>query len=116
MVSSTTYNYMVQAVDTTGNVSAFSTVATITTVGNQPPTAPTNLTATAVSASQIDLSWTASTSSIGLANYVVQRCQGAGCTNFAQIGTPTGTTYADTGLNRAPVTAIRWRPSILKGM
>ena len=98
VVPSTTYNYMVQAVDTTGNVSPYSMIATNTTVGNQPPTAPTNLTATAISASQISLSWTASTSSIGLANYVVYRCQGAGCVNFAQLATPAGTTYTDTGL------------------
>ena len=64
----------------------------------QPPTAPSNLTAAAASASQINLGWTASTSSVGIANYVVQRCQGAGCTNFSQIATPTGTTYSDTGL------------------
>ncbi len=98
VASSTTYSYRVQAVDTAGNVSAFSNTATATTVGSQPPTAPSNLTATAASSSQINLSWTASTSSIGLANYVVQRCQGAGCTNFAQIATPTATTYTDTGL------------------
>src|SRR5213592_1537997 len=63
-----------------------------------PPTAPGNLTATAASTTQIDLSWTASTSTIGIANYVVQRCQGAGCTNFASVATPIGTTYNDTGL------------------
>jgi fibronectin type 3 domain-containing protein len=96
--STTTYTYRVEAVDTAGNLSAFSNTATVTTVGSQPPTAPGNLTATSVSASQIDLSWTASVSSIGLANYAVQRCQGVGCTNFAQIATPTGTTYIDTGL------------------
>jgi fibronectin type 3 domain-containing protein len=64
----------------------------------QPPTAPSNLTATAVSTSQNNLSWTASTSDVGIANYIVQRCQGATCTNFTQIATPTGTTYNDTGL------------------
>ncbi len=95
---STTYNYRVQAIDNAGNGSPYSNTAMVTTVGNQPPTAPSNLTATAVSTSQINLSWTASTSSIGLANYLVQRCQGTGCTNFAQISTPTGTTYTDTGL------------------
>ncbi len=98
VASSTTYSYRVQAVDTSGNLSAFSNIATATTVGSQPPTAPTNLTATAASSSQINLSWTASTSRIGLANYVLQRCQGAGCANFAQIATPTATTYTDTGV------------------
>src|SRR6266567_4657478 len=63
-----------------------------------PPTAPGNLTATAASTTQINLSWTASTSTIGIANYVVQRCQGAGCTNFAPVATPIGTTYSSTGL------------------
>ena len=96
--SSTTYSYRVQAVDTAGNVSAFSNTAVGTTVGNQPPTAPSNVTATAGGTTQINLSWTASTSSIGLANYVVERCQGAGCSSFAQIGTPAGTTFSDTGL------------------
>ncbi len=28
----------------------------------------------------------------------MERCQGAGCTTFAQVGTPTGTTFSDTGL------------------
>ena len=63
-----------------------------------PPTTPGNLTAAAASVSQISLSWTPSTSSVGIANYLVERCQGAGCTNFAQIATPAGTTYNDTGL------------------
>ena len=46
--------------------------------------------------SQINLSWTASASCAGIADYVVQRCQGASCTNFAQVGDPTGTTFDDT--------------------
>ncbi|MGB2589455.1 MAG: fibronectin type III domain-containing protein [Candidatus Acidiferrum sp.] len=63
-----------------------------------PPTTPTNLTATAVSPAQINLSWTASTDKIGVIGYPVERCEGAGCTNFAQIASPAGTTYNDTGL------------------
>ena len=96
LTSGTSYSYRVQAVDTAGNLSAFSNMASATT--QAPPTAPANLTATAASMSQINLSWTASTSTVGLRNYIVQRCQGAGCTNFAQIASPTGTTYSDTGL------------------
>ena len=44
----------------------------------------------AASSSQINLSWTASTDNVGVTGYLVERCQGAGCTNFAQIATPTG--------------------------
>jgi Concanavalin A-like lectin/glucanases superfamily/Fibronectin type III domain len=51
-----------------------------------------------VSASQINLGWTASTDNVGVTGYRVERCQGAGCTNFVQIATPTGTSYNDTGL------------------
>ena len=62
------------------------------------PTAPGNLTATAASSTEIDLAWTASTSTQGIAGYRVERCQGAGCTTFVQIATTSGTTYTDTGL------------------
>jgi len=98
LLSSTSYSYQVQAVDAIGNAGAFSNVATAATLAPPPPAAPGNLTATAASATQINLSWTASTSSVGIANYVIQRCQGAGCTSFAQIAAQSGTTYVDTGL------------------
>ncbi len=62
-----------------------------------PPTVPGNLTATATSATQIDLSWTASTDNVGVTGYRVERCAGTGCLNFAQVATPTGTSFADTG-------------------
>src|SRR6266700_2247335 len=91
------FTYRVRAKDAAGNLGPYSNLAS-DVLAAAPPTAPTNLAATAASVSQINLSWTGSTSSIGIANYVVQRCQGAGCTNFAQIATPTGTTYNDTGL------------------
>jgi fibronectin type 3 domain-containing protein len=93
-----TYSYRVQAEDTLGQLSGFSNIATATPQATQPPTTPTNLTATAVSPSQINLTWTASTDPLGVTGYNVQRCQGAGCTNFAQVGTSTTTSYSDTGL------------------
>src|SRR5206468_1532274 len=64
----------------------------------QPPTAPGTLTAAAVSSSQINLSWTASTDNVGVTNYLIERCQGAGCSSFAQIATATTTTFNNTGL------------------
>ncbi len=65
-----------------------------------PPSPPTGLTATAAGPGQVNLNWTASTDNVGVSGYRVERCQGAGCTNFAQVGTPTATTYSDTGLAR----------------
>src|SRR5262249_48820552 len=62
----------------------------------QPPTQPGTLTATAVSGSEVDLSWGASNDNVGVTGYQVERCQGAGCTNFAQIAATTGTSYKDT--------------------
>jgi 6-phosphogluconolactonase (cycloisomerase 2 family)/chitodextrinase len=62
------------------------------------PTAPSGVTASAISASQINVGWTASTDNVGVTTYKVERCQGAGCTTFAQIATPTGITFSDTGL------------------
>jgi hypothetical protein len=69
-------------------------------VNTTPPSAPTNLSAAAVSTTQINLSWTASTDNAGVAGYLLERCQGAGCTTFAQIASLNGTTtsYDDTGL------------------
>ena len=63
-----------------------------------PPAAPSNLTATAASPSQINLSWTAS--SIPGVIYDVFRSTTSGFTPSSanQIATATGTTYADTGL------------------
>jgi hypothetical protein len=46
------------------------------------PSAPSGLSATTVSASAINLSWTASTDNIGVTGYRVERCQGANCTAF----------------------------------
>jgi chitodextrinase len=98
---STTYRYRVRAADAAGNLSGYSNIATVTTpVGPDltPPTAPGNLVATATSGSEITLSWTGSTDNVAVTAYQVERCQGAGCTTFSQIGTPTATTFNDTGL------------------
>jgi glucose/arabinose dehydrogenase/PKD repeat protein len=83
-----------------------------TQIGNsgqdtQPPTAPTNPAATAVSTSQINLSWSASTDNVGVTGYRLERCQGAACTNFVEVAQPPGTTYTDTGL--AAATTYRYQ-------
>src|SRR6201997_1717611 len=85
-----------------------STVASGVIPDTQPPTAPSGLTAT-VSGSQINLSWTASTDNVGVTGYRVERCQGAGCSTFAQIATPTTTSYSDTGLTASTSYSYRVR-------
>ena len=69
------------------------------------PSAPTGLTATPASPTQVNLAWTASTDNVGVTGYRVERCQGASCTTFAQIATPTATSYTDTGVSARPRTA-----------
>ena len=63
-----------------------------------PPSAPGALSATAISGSRVDLSWGTASDNVGVTGYRVERCQGAGCSNFAQIATTAGTTtsYSDT--------------------
>src|SRR2546430_6113218 len=100
LTANSSYSYRVRATDAAGNPSGYSNVASATTpaTDTQAPTAPTKLSATAVSGSQINLSWTASTDNVGVTGYPVERCQGAGCTSFAPVGTAAGPTYSDTGL------------------
>jgi len=63
-----------------------------------PPSMPTNLFATAASASQINLSWSASTDNVAVTGYKIFRCQGSGCTPTAQITTTATNSYQNTGL------------------
>lgn len=55
------------------------------------PTVPTSLSATAISSSQIDLAWTASTDAVGVTGYRVYR-------GGVQVGTSTINSYSDSGL------------------
>ncbi|GAB6931033.1 hypothetical protein JCM10914A_50160 [Paenibacillus sp. JCM 10914] len=58
------------------------------------PTVPGNVTATAVSSSQINLSWSAATDNVGVTGYDIYR-------NGTLTGSSTQTSYADTGLTAA---------------
>ena len=114
LVTSATYRYQVRAFDAAGNFSAYSTIVTTTTLSGSPagsdttpPGVPSGLTGTATGSTGISLRWNASTDNIGVTGYRVERCQGTSCTNFAQIATPTGTTFSDTG--RTASTAYRYR-------
>ena len=94
--------YMLFLIDTNG-VPSISSMLNIASTGSDtmPPTAPSNL-ITTPGGTQIALSWTAATDNVGVTGYRIERCQGAGCSSFAQIATTTGaTTYTNTGLASA---------------
>jgi glucose/arabinose dehydrogenase/chitodextrinase len=109
LTGATTYRYRVRATDAATNLSPYSSIQSATTADTQPPTAPTGLTATAISPSQINLAWTASTDNVGVTGYRVERCQGAGCTDFVEVATPSGTAYNDTLLQAATGYSYRVR-------
>src|SRR3989338_8681951 len=95
LVASTAYSYTVSAYDAAGYSSVQSASASATTQAVStditPPTTPTGLTATAVSSSQISLSWTASTDNVGVTGYDIYR-------GGTPLTTVAATSYSNTGL------------------
>ncbi|HEV3469111.1 MAG TPA: fibronectin type III domain-containing protein, partial [Pyrinomonadaceae bacterium] len=101
----TGYYYRVAAFNGTLD-SAYSNTASVSTT-DYPPAAPSGLSAAPASSSQVNLAW--ADNSTNEDGFEVQRCAGAGCTNFAgraETG-PGATAYADTGL--AAGTVYRYR-------
>ena len=86
-----------------------SNAATTSVVVSAPalPSAPTGLTATAVSRRAVRLDWT--NTAVGQIDVRIERCLGSGCTNFVQIAVVSGTatTFTDTG--RASRTTYTYR-------
>jgi chitodextrinase len=92
--AATTYSYTVAAYDAAGNASAQSSAASASTKAppdKQAPTTPANFAATVVSASQIDLSWNASTDDVGVTGYRVYR-------DGTLVASPTSTSVSITGI------------------
>jgi chitodextrinase len=71
------------------------------------PTAPSKLTATALTASSIGLKWTNGTTPQN--SVTVERCTGSGCTNFVQAASLPGTATAFTDRGLASKTAYTYR-------
>ncbi|GAB4126818.1 MAG: hypothetical protein Fur0027_08630 [Raineya sp.] len=104
VASNTTYQYRVRAFFLSLN-SAYSNVASVTTP-NVSLNAPTGLSATAVSASRINLSWT--DAEINEAGYKVERsADGITFTEIASSLPANSTSYSDNGL--APGTQYYYR-------
>jgi uncharacterized repeat protein (TIGR03806 family) len=103
VIANTLYSYAVRAFDAANppNESGLSGSVSTTTpaappLDTTPPTVPTNVTATAQSSTQIQVSWTASTDVSGIGGYRVFR--NGGTTPVATVQT---TNYTDNGLNAA---------------
>ena len=92
LASATTYYYRVLAYNA-GGTSGYSNVASATTMSV--PAAPSNLTATAVSSSRIDLSWTDNSSDES--NFRIYRSTDGVNFNWTYTAAANVTTYSDTG-------------------
>lgn len=95
LLPGTNYTYAVASVAANGTVSSMSPSLSETTVkaaDNQPPTTPANLQASAVSSSQVNLKWSASTDNTAVAGYKVFR-------NGTQIATTSTTSFGDATVN-----------------
>jgi len=104
---STTYGYRVRAINTT--VPWNSDYSNSPSATSQTPVAPSALTATRVSETEIGLSWTDNTNDE--TGFKIERCTGAGCDTFTQIDIVAAeeTTYQDTGLDFATTYKYRVR-------
>jgi len=99
LTSSTTYNYKIKSYDTSNNESGFSSSVSATTPTTDiiAPTIPTNLLATPISTTRIDLNWTVSTDNLAVAGYKIfknEKLIGTSKSNFfSNIGLNASTTY-----------------------
>ena len=107
LTADTSYCYRVYAYNAAGK-SDYSNTACATTP-QALPAAPTNLTASAVSVSQIDLAWTDNANNED--GFKIERCTGTGCTSFAQITSVVSNvvTYSDASLTAETTYCYRVR-------
>jgi hypothetical protein len=105
--AATSFSYRVRAYNAAGDSDYSNTATAVTAAAPAIANAPTNLTATAVSKSQINLSWTDNATNED--GFQIERCKGLTCTNFTQIATigANVTSYANTGLTKR--TTYRYR-------
>src|SRR5207245_3951459 len=113
LASATQYTYRVSAINSAGTSSPSNTGSATTSTPPPLPTlpgSPTGLTATTVSSSQIDLSWTAPSGTIS--GYAIERSTSGGTFSTIVSNTATtSTTYSDTGL--ASATQYTYRVSAI---
>jgi hypothetical protein len=107
LAGSTTYSYRVRAYNAAGDSNYSNTAGAMTPAAPALPTAPTNLAATAVSKSQIKLSWKDSASNE--TGFRIMRCKGSIGTNFVIIATVGANVNSYTDTQLAANTTYRYR-------
>ena len=109
VIATTLYRYRARAFNTGGD-SLPSNIAEMTTL----PNTPTSMTATTVSATQINLAWSATG---GEGGFRIERCSGAGCAGFVQIAqtAPTVTSFANGTLSSGMLYRYRVRAFTTSG-
>ena len=88
MTDNTNWSYYVKCQDAAGNASGDYLITWYVTVAagdTTAPTDPSNLVAVALSQTQAELVWTASTDAGGVSHYDIYGCQGSGCTNYSIV-------------------------------
>jgi hypothetical protein len=102
LTQGTAYWYRVRAFNADG-YSSFSNIVSATTLAPQPPVAPSNLSATPISGTQINVAWSDNASSED--GFYLERSENGGAyariatvaanvTSHSDIGLPSGTTYS----------------------
>jgi subtilisin family serine protease/chitodextrinase len=89
----TSYNFYVKAEDAAGNISSASNTINVTTEADdtEAPTAPSNLAASNITTSSLDLSWSASSDNVSVTGYDVYQ-------DGSLINTVSGTSASVSGL------------------
>jgi hypothetical protein len=109
LAASTNYSYRVRAFSAAGESDYSNAASAVTQSVPTLPAVPTNLIATAVSRSQINLTWT--DNATNETGFKIERCKGSTCTNFAQIATvgANATSYSSIGLSSNTIYRFRVR-------
>ncbi len=93
LVDGGNYHYYIRCQDTSGNanITDYTISFSVAVPDYQTPSTPTNLTSIAVSSSQINLTWNASTDNVKVTGYKIYR-------DGVQVDTSPTNAYSDTGL------------------
>lgn len=103
LVAGTTYRYRVRAY----RVPEFSTYSNIVDITPTLPNALTNLQTKVLSSTQVRLTW--ALTNLDESEARIERCAGAGCTNFAQVGVVSAYTAVYINGSLTPNTLYRYR-------